>query len=269
MWLRDWIVEKLSKSPKDVRVVFLAGPDSASMALSNCLLEKTNLVGVLIEEQPSKLRMLRRRVSRLGLWVVLGQVIFIAMTKLVAKLSSARLKAAYESYGFRVDGFPEELTRYVSSANSTEVQSLLRELEPDVVVINGTRILSKATLDCVSVPFLNIHAGITPRYRGVHGGYWALALGDAENCGATVHFVDQGIDTGDVISQVRIKPAPDDDFLIYPIRQLGEATPLLLEAVRGVGHGRISTHRGVGPSQLFYHPTIWFYLRTFLEKRVR
>ena len=41
-----------------------------------------------------------------------------------------------------------------------------------------------------------MHAGITPQYRGVHGGYWAVVNNDPEHCGVTIHFVDKGIDTG-------------------------------------------------------------------------
>ena len=55
-------------------------------------------------------------------------------------------------------------------------------------------------------PVLNYHAGITPKYRGMNGGYWALATGDAGNFGATVHLVDAGVDTGGVLHQVRGRP---------------------------------------------------------------
>ena len=46
------------------------------------------------------------------------------------------------------------------------------------MVVNGTRILSRRMLESIDAVFLNMHVGITPKYRGVHGGYWALANGD-------------------------------------------------------------------------------------------
>ena len=61
-------------------------------------------------------------------------------------------------------------------------------------MVNGTRIISSRVLDSIGCPIINTHAGITPRYRGVHGGYWALAEGHPEEVGTTVHLVDKGIE---------------------------------------------------------------------------
>jgi hypothetical protein len=63
---------------------------------------------------------------------------------------------------------PGALVRRVASANADETVALLQELRPRVVVVNGTRILSKRVLGCIDAVFINMHAGITPLYRGVH-----------------------------------------------------------------------------------------------------
>jgi methionyl-tRNA formyltransferase len=46
-----------------------------------------------------------------------------------------------------------------------------------------------------------VHAGITPRYRGTHGGYWVLLNNDPGHCGVTIHLVDPGIDTGSIVAR--------------------------------------------------------------------
>ena len=74
-----------------------------------------------------------------------------------------------------------------------------------MILLAGCRLLSRATLAALPCPVLNYHAGISPQYRGMNGGYFALATGDATNFGATVHLVDAGVDTGDVLYQVRGK----------------------------------------------------------------
>ncbi len=53
-----------------------------------------------------------------------------------------------------------------------------------------------------------MHAGITLRYRGVHGGYWALAEQHPEWVGTTVHLVDPGIDTGGILAQSTFERVP-------------------------------------------------------------
>lgn len=69
---------------------------------------------------------------------------------------------------------------------------LMRMISPDIVVVNGTRIINEETINCLHVPMINMHMGITPRYRGVHGTYWALTQGDKEHCGVTIHVIDKG-----------------------------------------------------------------------------
>ena len=79
----------------------------------------------------------------------------------------------------------------------------IRRLRPKVVLLNGCRIVKPEILKAIDCPVLNYHAGISPQYRGMNGGYWALASGDAGNFGTTVHLVDPGVDTGDILYQVR------------------------------------------------------------------
>jgi methionyl-tRNA formyltransferase len=118
---------------------------------------------------------------------------------------------------------------------------MLRRLKPNVVVLSGTRVVSRPVLEGVKAVFLNVHAGIIPRYRGVHGGYWALVEGEPENCGVTVHMVDAGVDTGAVVSRARIRPLPTDNYLTYPWLQLAAALPLLIAAIEGALAGRLVT----------------------------
>ena len=105
-----------------------------------------------------------------------------------------------------------------------------------VAVLDRTRVV-----DRVDAPFVNVHAGITPLYRGVHGGYWALASGDRGNCGVTVHLVDEGVDTGGILGQARVDPGPHDDFSTYPLLQLAAGLPLLLEVLPAVAAGQART----------------------------
>ena len=257
------------KELRDIRVVLLAGPGDSTRAVANLLHSSVDLCGIILENPPSRARMLQRRAQKLGAIEVLGQLLFIALTKIASKLYRRKIADLYSELGFEIASYPEDLTHKVQSANSPRTHSLLSSLRPDVVVINGTRILSQKTLDSVDAPFINIHTGITPKYRGVHGGYWALALEDEANCGVTIHFVDKGIDTGDVLFQVRIQPTGEDNFLTYPVRQLGAAREPLLTAIRETANKTVATTPGVGPSQLFYHPTLWGYCQTYLRLGVR
>src|SRR5262249_22864046 len=117
-------------------------------------------------------------------------------------------------------------------------------------------------------PFINYHAGITPKYRGVHGGYWAQAEGDPGNFGVTVHLVDRGIDTGEVLYQERLAPSADDNYSTLPYLQLGAALPLLERAARDAVNGTLRPEKLDLPSKLWSHPTLWQYIKTGLRRGV-
>lgn len=250
------------------RVLLLAGPGDSSVAVANLLSENFDLLAVIMEQKPSGAQ-LYRRAQRLGLTKVVGQILFLIWSRFARRRRGKEILDMYRAYGLNANDFPSVAIYRVSSANSQEAQSLIQRIGPDLIVVNGTRILSSTTLSCVDCYFLNVHMGITPKYRGVHGAYWALARGDRENCGVTVHLLDAGIDTGAILSQARIQPKDTDDIHSYPVHQLGTASPLLIEAVERVSAGDFRTKTGVGPSELFHHPTLWEYLYTWVRYGVR
>jgi hypothetical protein len=129
----------------------------------------------------------------------------------------------------------------------------------------AARVQENAALPC---PALNNHAGITPKYRGMNGGYWALATGDAENFGTTVHLVDAGVDTGAVLHQVRGKPGRGDNIALYALRLAAMSREICVKGVEDTLEGRFTPVTPDLPSKQWYHPTIWFYLWTGLTRGV-
>jgi methionyl-tRNA formyltransferase len=103
----------------------------------------------------------------------------------------------------------------------------------------------------------------------VHGGYWALANEDAAHCGVTVHLVDRGIDTGDVLYQETISPTDKDSFNTYPLLQLTRAIPLMKQALRDVSQRTLHPQKPDLPSRLWYHPTLWEYASVYLKRGVK
>ena len=110
-----------------------------------------------------------------------------------------------------------------------------------MVVVSGTRIIAARVLNCVPAVFINMHAGITPLYRGVHGGYWALVERNVDACGVTVHEVDTGVDTGRILGQTRITPNGEDNFVTYGFLQQAAGLPLLKRAIRDACDGQLQS----------------------------
>ncbi len=253
------------------RVVLIAGPGEPTHIVYHALQATVGVVRVIIEEPVGAKQLLKRRIEKLGAATVAGQVLFKAVIEKPLKLTAGdRLRQIKRKFGLNDAPIPAEAVIAVSSINSPEAIAHLQELQPDVVVVQGTRIIAKRVLQSVACPFINMHAGITPRYRGVHGGYWALATDDAAHCGVTVHLVDAGIDTGGILAQALIQPTPADSFVTYPLLQLAAGLPLLVDAVRAGLAGTLQPLKvAEGPSQLWSHPTLGQWLTGWLRRRVR
>ena len=243
-------------------VVMLAGPGSSTNIVYNAVRVHLPLGRVILEQRVDRRSFLRARVRRLGPLRVAGQLLFqLAVLPVLRQQAGPRRRELLSTLGLDQTPIPERDVVRVRSANDRETIDILASLRPSVVIVNGTRILRREVLDaCPTAVFLNIHAGITPRYRGVHGGYWALVSGDRDGCGVTVHLVDAGIDTGPIVAQAVVSPTSVDNFVTYPLLQLGAGIPLLIEAARAALERRLASRNPAGSSRLWTHPTVFEYL---------
>jgi len=245
-----------------MRVVMLAGPKPSTWMVANALKREFSLSAIIVENLPGRWELARKRARRMGWPSVIGQSLFVLYAGKLQRDSRKRAAQILSDNGLETN-LPDEVEIIpVPSANDDGTIALLQRLSPAAVVVCGTRILSPRVLESVRAPFINMHSGITPKYRGAHGAYWALANADPENAGVTVHLVDRGIDTGSILYQARISPCACDNFATYPLLQLSAGMPLLKQAVKDALGGRLRPVASALPSKLYHHPTLWQYLRS-------
>lgn len=245
-----------------MKIVLLAGKGQSTLFMYNAINEFFPIEKVIIEDKMPSKRLIQLRIKRLGFFKVINQLLFqIIISKFLSFTSKKRMNFLKEYYNLSEMSIKEEKLNYVSSVNDSECIAILKDLSPDVIIVNGTRIINSKVLESTSSLFINIHVGITPQYRGVHGAYWALVKNDDENCGVTIHKVDKGIDTGDIIKQATIKISKEDNFTTYPLHQYGVGIDLMKETLSEIREKRFSTFKkeNVG-SNLFYHPSFSGYL---------
>lgn len=86
----------------------------------------------------------------------------------------------------------------------------LRSEAPDVICLAGyMRVLGATFIEAVGAPILNIHPSLLPAFPGLHAQAQALAAG-VRIAGATVHFVDSGLDSGPIVAQEAVRVTSDD-----------------------------------------------------------
>lgn len=251
-------------------IILLAGKWDTTAIVYNFLQQRFCVVRVIVEDSVSRKEFLKKRAKKLGWLTVGGQVLFqLLIAKPQRWLSTNRIREIIQSEQLDTNEIPVEKLLPVSSVNAPETIAALQQLAPAVVVVHGTRIIGKKVLQQVNCPFINIHAGITPRYRGSHGAYWALANNDKENCGVTVHFIDAGIDTGNVLAQTTIRHTSKDNFVTYPYLQLAEGLKLLEGVIRKMEKREESCIMPNLDSALWHHPTLWGYCWKWITKGIR
>ena len=87
----------------------------------------------------------------------------------------------------------------------------LARWEPDLVVCAGfMKVLGRPVVERFAGRIVNTHPALLPSFPGAHAVPDALAYG-VKVTGTTVHFVDEGVDTGPVIAQEAVEVRPDDD----------------------------------------------------------
>jgi len=112
------------------------------------------------------------------------------------------------------------------------LRARLEELAPDLVVCAGfMKILPPSVLSIPPLGCVNVHGALLPKYRG--RAPLSRALMNGENAvGVTVHYMDEGVDSGDIILQARIKVSIQDDArtLFEKVKKLSPS--LLVEALK-------------------------------------
>ena len=121
----------------------------------------------------------------------------------------------------------------------------LKSLKPDLIVLAGFLVnISKDIVDAFENKIINIHPSLIPSFCGK--GYYGLKVHEAalkrgvKVTGATVHFVDAGIDTGKIIIQKAVNVLPGDDAKTLQRRVMEEAEWIILpKAVEMIANGEV------------------------------
>jgi len=159
---------------------------------------------------------------------------------------------------------------------SEDAVAEIRALAPDVIVVMAYgQILPPAVLKIPRIACLNLHASLLPKHRGAAPIQAAIVAGDRET-GITVMYMDEGLDTGDVMLQKRIEIAPDETGGSLHDR-LAEIAPAALEealALLAVGTAprlpQDSSAATYAPKLEREHGRIdWSEPATLIERRIR
>ena len=105
---------------------------------------------------------------------------------------------------------PGKFRTRLEPAVEMELVKILQQAGADLVVLAGfMRVLKEPMLTAFPRRIINIHPSLLPKFPGVEAWKQALAAGE-KTTGCSVHFVDAGIDSGEIIAQRKVPVLPDD-----------------------------------------------------------
>lgn len=115
----------------------------------------------------------------------------------------------------------------------------IRVWSPDLVVLSGfMKLLPPRVVEALSPALINTHPAYLPEFPGAHGVRDAIAAG-VDQTGASVIVVDNGVDSGPIISQERIPVLPGDTEHTLHDRIKVVERDLLVQAVLDIANGHI------------------------------
>jgi methionyl-tRNA formyltransferase len=112
--------------------------------------------------------------------------------------------------------------------------------DPDLIVTFGCSIVKEQIISIVPPnKIVNLHLGVAPNYRGSGTNFWPWVFDDLGNVGATIMFLDKGIDTGNIISVVRPEIKDMDDVHSLGCRTIQAAGRELVQIIPEIYRGKI------------------------------
>ena len=160
-----------------------------------------------------------------------------------------------EAKFFFGDDAPElerpDLVFPVPHINDSRVSELAQRLAPDLIAVFGTSLIKGPLLNEGRLGIVNLHGGLSPEYRGADCTFWALYNGEPEQVGCTLHFIDQGIDTGKLIAHVSPEVQRGDDELTLFWRSVRDGAEVYAELCERLARGEVVGQVQAGKGTLY------------------
>ena len=116
--------------------------------------------------------------------------------------------------------------------NSSQTIAKIKQANPGFLAVFGTSVLREPMLDAFPGQYFNLHLGDPEFYRGSSCNFWPIYQGEFHHLSATIHRIDQNIDTGDILSRQAITIQESDNEQTLLLKPLTVGTKLMIETIQ-------------------------------------
>lgn len=160
----------------------------------------------------SKIRRLLKKIKRLGPLYGLEIILTLPLSRYFFRKDQKKFKEILDNEANKLPrDFSFDHIQETVGVNSSSSEKALADLAPDFIIQAGAGLLRKNIFSIAKKGTINLHHGIAPLIRGMDSAYWAKWYDQNEWLGVTVHYIDQGIDTGRPIYYAQMKEHADKD----------------------------------------------------------
>ncbi len=233
----------------EFRIVVIVSPDRSDLYFANQLMRRLNVAGVIVENQMHKQD--DRSIFIKAIKIVHKPHVFFAKSYSVIAERIRRKYAVYNKPENAADFGEQGLkiiptencdilhTTGVNNINATEYVDWLKKIKPDVIAVCGASIFKKVILDVPTKGVLNLHGGLSQKYRGLFTTDWAVYNEEPEYIGATVHYISPGIDDGDVVYQGRPEVSLEDNPNSLYVKVVKLGVDMMERAIKDIENGTV------------------------------
>lgn len=245
-----------------MKIIFMTIAESTygAICLKNVLDSNNKIITVLSTRNSGHIfKMIKKMIKKQGFVFFVFKLlkIFKIKAKLISRYLVGSIIKDREYLSVKeVLGDYKVKTIYSDNINNPEFIKRLKKIKPDLVVVAGfDQIIKKEFLNIPVKGVINIHASILPRYRGPEAHFWVLANKE-DYTGATIHYVEEGIDTGNIILQEKIRILSSDNLSSLEKKTAKAGGEILLKVIEAIKNNNVkSIKQNEGEASYFSEPT--------------
>lgn len=231
--------------------------------LSNLLNSEHELVGIVLVKQANETATLSSRFKRYKNPVNLLKWLSARFFLPYYECKSERLLNDYEpkllAWGNSIADVP---ILQVDSVNRPDVEGFVEQCSPNFICVNGTNLIRERLLrffEDNAIKVLNLHTGLSPYSRGGNCNLFMLKEGKPEYVGGTIHWIDRGIDSGDIIYSFRPDMGSQDPFEFLDGKVFIDGMKALSRAVTIISNDKVVSVKQWEEGKLFLLKTGYRY----------
>lgn len=208
---------------KNIKIVIWCGEGTNHLALANKIASEFDVVGVVVDTH-------FHAASKKKLNHLIGLL-----------WDHLRFRKIYDAWNKMLKRYERNFSQWpgtnhltVGNINDPQTKSFTENLQPDLVIVSGTALIKKELLSLpLSIGIVNLHTGLSPYVRGgPNCTNWCIANNDFHLVGSTIMWLNEGIDSGNIITTETIDIKPADNLFEAHLLVMEHAHELYLRAIR-------------------------------------